>query len=97
MIHNGITVLKRNGVPAMHKVTVDTFMWITSLEPDRAALNYYAMYWQDTHAALFEGFQKGYDAGFDQAVNTLHSDKDVSCQDCGSTNTVAYLTVHSVN
>jgi hypothetical protein len=75
----------------MRKVTVDTFRWITALKPDDAAANYYHVYFLDTHAA----FQEGWDMGFDQAVNTLHSDKEVSCLDCGSTNTVAYLTVHS--
>jgi len=80
----------------MRDVTPETFKWITALQPDTAALNYYAVYRQDTYAAYMQGFNMAWDAGFDQAVNTLHSDKEVQCLDCGSTNTVAYLTVHDV-
>lgn len=83
----------------MKQINMEDFEWLTKLEPDSATKNYYAMYFLDTHAAFEEGwetgFKQGFDAGFDQAVNTLHSDKDIQCVDCGSNNTIAYLTVHS--
>lgn len=73
----------------MRDVTVDTFRWITSLRPDDAAANYFHVYFLDTHAA----FQEGWDAGFDAAVNTTQSTVNTECLDCGSDNTVAWLTV----
>ena len=74
----------------MRKVSVEDFEYISKLSPPEASAEYYRRWYLDTHARFMEGF----DAGFDQAVNTVHADKEIACLDCGSTNTVAYLTVH---